>query len=188
MRNGYNGKILHVDLTESRCWVEEPHELIYRTYLGGSALSSYFLLRDLKPGVDPLGPDNLLIFMTSVINGLPLSGANRYSAAGKSALTGGFGESEAGGYWGPDLKMSGFDGIVVHGRAAHPVYLFVHDGQCEIRDARRYWGQLSGEVQDGLIEELGDKRIRVLQVGVAGENGVRFAAITNYVISTVALA
>lgn len=179
MRNGYNGKILHVDLTESRWWVEEPDELIYRTYLGGSALSSYFLLRDLKPGVDPLGLDNLLIFMTSVINGLPLSGANRYSAAGKSALTGGFGESEAGGYWGPELKMSGFDGIVVRGRAAHPVYLFVHDGQCEIRDARRYWGQLSGEVQDGLIEELGDKRIRVLQVGVAGENGVRFAAITN---------
>lgn len=179
MRNGYNGTILHVDLTESRWWVEEPDELIYRTYLGGSALSSYFLLRDLKPGVDPLGLDNLLIFMTSVINGLPLSGANRYSAAGKSALTGGFGESEAGGYWGPELKMSGFDGIVVRGRAAHPVYLFVHDGQCEIRDARRYWGQLSGEVQDGLIEELGDKRIRVLQVGVAGENGVRFAAITN---------
>jgi aldehyde:ferredoxin oxidoreductase len=179
MRNGYNGKILHVDLTESRWWVEEPDELIYRTYLGGSALSSYFLLRDLKPGVDPLGLDNLLIFMTSVINGLPLSGANRYSAAGKSALTGGFGESEAGGYWGPELKMSGFDGIVVRGRAAHPVYLFVHDGQCEILDARRYWGQLSGEVQDGLIEELGDKRIRVLQVGVAGENGVRFAAITN---------
>jgi aldehyde:ferredoxin oxidoreductase len=179
MRNGYNGKILYVDLTESRWWVEEPDELIYRTYLGGSALSSYFLLRDLKPGMDPLGLDNLLIFMTSVINGLPLSGANRYSAAGKSALTGGFGESEAGGYWGPELKMSGFDGIVVRGRAAHPVYLFVHDGQCEIRDARRYWGQLSGEVQDGLIEELGDKRIRVLQVGVAGENGVRFAAITN---------
>lgn len=179
MRNGYNGKVLHVDLTEGRWWVEELDDLIYRKFLGGSALSSYFLLRDLKPGVNPLGPDNLLIFMTSVINGLPLSGANRYSAAGKSPLTGGFGEAEAGGFWGPELKMSGFDGIIVHGRADKPVYLFIHDGECEIRDADRYWGQLSGEVQDGLEDELGDKRIRVLQTGVAGENGVRFAAMTN---------
>src|SRR3712207_6265146 len=97
MRHGYNGKILHVDLTESRWWIEEPGPVIYRTYLGGSALSSFFLLRDLPPGIDPLGPENKLIFMTSVINGLPLAGANRYSAAAKSPLTGGFGEGEAGG-------------------------------------------------------------------------------------------
>lgn len=179
MRNGYNGKILHVDLTEGSWRTEELDDLIYRRHLGGSALSSYFLLRDLGSDVDPLGPDNLLLFMTSVINGLSLSGANRYSAAGKSPLTGGFGESEAGGYWGPELKRTGFDGIIVHGRAGHPVYLFVHDGECEIRDANRYWGQLSGEVQDGLEDEIGDKRIRVLQTGVAGENGVRFAAMTN---------
>jgi aldehyde:ferredoxin oxidoreductase len=179
MRSGYNGRILHINLTEERWWTEELGDLIYRKYLGGSALSSYFLLRELEPGVEPLGPDNLLILMTSVINGLPLSGANRYSAAGKSPLTGGFGESEAGGYWGPELKRTGFDGIIVHGRAEHPVYLFVHDGECEIRDASRYWGQLSGEVQDGLEDEIGDGRIRVLQTGVAGENGVRFAALTN---------
>ena len=179
MRGAYHGKILRVDLSEGRWWVEELEDRIYRMYLGGSALASYFLLRELRPGVDPLGPENMLIFMTSVINGLPLSGANRYSAAAKSPLTGGFGESEAGGYWGPSLKMSGFDGIIITGRAPHPVYLFVHDGKCEIRDARKYWGQLAGEVQDGLEEEIGDKRIRVLQTGVAGENGVRFAAMTN---------
>lgn len=178
MSNGYHGKILHVDLSEGRWWSETLDELIYRRYLGGSALCSYFMLRDLKPGVDPLGPDNMLLFMTSVINGLPLSGANRYSAAAKSPLTGGFGESEAGGYWGPELKRTGFDGIIVHGRAARPVYLFVHDGACEIRDAGRYWGQLSGEVQDGLEAELG-KRICVLQTGIAGERGVRYAAMTN---------
>jgi aldehyde:ferredoxin oxidoreductase len=166
-------------LTEGRWWAEALDDLIYRKYLGGSALSSYFLLRDLKPGIDPLGPDNLLILMTSIINGLPLSGANRYSAAGKSPLTGGFGEAEAGGYWGPELKRTGFDGVIVRGRAEHPVYLFLHDGECEIRDARQYWGKLAGEVQDGLEDELDDKGICVLQTGVAGENHVRFAALAN---------
>lgn len=179
MPTSYNGKILHVDLSDQRWWTEEPEEVIYRKYLGGSALSSYFLLRDLPPGVDPLGPDNLLMFMTSVINGLPMSGANRYSAAGKSPLTGGFGESEAGGYWGPELKRTGFDGVIVHGRADKPVYLVVSDGECEFRDASKYWGQLSGEVQDGIIDELGDNRIRVLQTGVGGENQVLYSAITN---------
>ncbi len=179
MAGAYNGQVLRVDLGEERWWVEKLDDVIHRKFLGGSALCSYFLLRDLRPGVDPLSPENLLILMTSVTNGLPLSGANRYSAAGKSPLTGGFGESEAGGYWGPELKATGFDGIIVHGRAPRPVYLFVHDAQCEIRDASRYWGQLAGEVQDGLEEELGDKKICVLQTGIAGENGVRYAAMVN---------
>ncbi len=179
MRNGYNGQVLHVDLAEERWWAEELDESIYRAYLGGSALASYFLMREIPPGIDALSPSNVLVFMTSVINGLPLSGANRYTAAAKSPLTDGFGESEAGGYWGPELKMTGFDGIIVHGSAKKPLYLFVHDDECEFRDASSYWGQLSGEVQDGLEAEIGDKRIRVLQTGLAGENGVRFAAMTN---------
>ncbi|HIC88536.1 MAG TPA: aldehyde ferredoxin oxidoreductase [Anaerolineae bacterium] len=179
MPYGYNGKILHVNLTEGDCWTESPAERIYRQYLGGGALGSYILLCNLPPGTDPLSPDNLLIFMTSVINGTNISGANRYSAVAKSPLTGGYGESEAGGYWGPELKRAGFDGIVVHGRAAKPVYLWVHDGECEIRDAAAYWGRLSDEVQEGLLDELGEKGIRVLQTGVAGERLVRFAAITN---------
>ena len=73
MRNGYNGQVLHVDLTEDRWWVEEIEEIIYRTYLGGSALASYFLMREIPPGIDALSPSNVLVFMTSVINGLPLS-------------------------------------------------------------------------------------------------------------------
>lgn len=179
MAQSYSGKILHVDLTDGRRWTEELSEQIYRRHLGGGALSTYFMLRDLKPGIDPLGPENELIFMTSVINGLPLSGANRYTAAAKSPLTGGFGESEAGGYWGPELKRTGFDGIIVHGRAEKPVYLLISGGECEIRDASQYWGQLAGEVQDGLEAELGDNRICVLQTGVGGENGVLYAAIVN---------
>ncbi len=179
MASGITGKLLHVDLTTRQTRVEEIPETVLRQHLGGGALACWLLLRDMPPGVDPLGPDNLLVFMTSVINGLSLSGSNRYTAAAKSPLTGGYGEAEAGGWWGPELRSAGFDGIAVRGQADAPVYLWIKDGQVEFRDARAYWGKLSGEVQEGLEQELGDKRIRVLQTGVAGERGVRFAAIVN---------
>ena len=179
MPYGYNGKILRVNLTDGNITIEEPGEVIYRRYLGCGGLASYYLLKEVPSGVDPFGPENKLVFMTSVINGMPISGANRYLAAAKSPLTGGYGESEAGGYWGPELKAAGFDGIIVEGVSEKPVYLYVHDGECEVRDASRYWGQLADAVQHGLEEEIGDKRIRVLQTGVAGEKRVRFAAIVN---------
>jgi aldehyde:ferredoxin oxidoreductase len=172
-------KILHVDLTTRTTRVEEIPEPVLRRHLGGGGLAAYLLLRDMPPGVDPLGPDNVLVFTTSIINGLSLSGTNRYTAAAKSPLTGGYGESEAGGWWAPELRAAGYDGITVRGRAESPVYLWIKDGQVEFRDARPYWGKLSGEVQEGLEQELGDKRIRVLQTGVSGERGVRFAAIVN---------
>ena len=172
-------KLLHVDLGTRQTRVEEIPEVLVRKHLGGGALACYLLLRDLPPGVDPLGPDNILVFTTSVINGMSLSGSNRYTAAAKSPLTGGYGEAEAGGWWGPELRATGYDGVMIRGRAETPVYLWIKDGQVEFRDARPYWGKLSGEVQDGLEQELGDKRIRVLQTGVAGERGVRYAAIVN---------
>jgi aldehyde:ferredoxin oxidoreductase len=179
MATGVTFKLLHIDLGTRETRVEEISETVTRKHLGGGALACHLLLRDLSPGVDPLGPDNILVFATSVINGLSLSGSNRYTAAAKSPLTGGYGEAEAGGWWGPELRAAGFDGLMIRGRAGTPVSLWIKDGQVEFRDARRYWGKLSGEVQDGLEQELGDKRIRVLQTGVAGERGVRFAAIVN---------
>ena len=179
MPHGYHGRILRVDLTGGTTTVEEPGEALYRAHLGGGGLGTYYLLKEVPPETDPLGPENKLIFMTSVICGPPLSGANRYSAVAKSPLTDGYGESEAGGYWGPELKAAGFDGVIVEGRADTPVYLYVHDGLCEIRDASKYWGQLADVVQHGLEEEIGDKKIRVLQTGVSGENLVRYAAIVN---------
>jgi aldehyde:ferredoxin oxidoreductase len=172
-------KILHVDLSTRTTRVEEIPEPILRRHLGGGGLAAYLLLRDLPAGVDPLGPDNILVFTTSIINGLSLSGTNRYTAAAKSPLTGGYGESEAGGWWAPELRAAGYDGMAVRGRAESPVYLWIKDGQVEFRDASAYWGKLSGEVQEGLEQELGDKRIRVLQTGISGERGVRFAAIVN---------
>ncbi len=179
MAAGITAKLLHIDLTARQTRVEEVPENVLRRHLGGGAMAAWLLLRELEPGVDPLGPDNVLVFTTSVINGLSLSGTNRYTAAAKSPLTGGYGESEAGGWWGPELRAAGWDGVVVHGKADKPTYVWIKDDRVEFRDAAAYWGQLSGEVQDGLEAELGDRRIRVLQCGVSGERGVRFAAIVN---------
>src|SRR6266545_4116952 len=179
MATGITFKLLHIDLGTRQTRVEAIPETVLRKHLGGGALACHLLLRDLPPGVDPLGPDNILVFTTSVINGLSLSGTKRYTAAAKSPLTGAYGEAEAGGWWGPELRAAGYDGLMIRGRSETPAYLWIKDGRLEFRDARQYWGKLSGEVQDGLEQELGDKRIRVLQTGVAGERGVRFAAIVN---------
>ena len=123
MTVGITGKLLHVDLTTRETRTEALPETLMRKYLGGGALAAHILLRDLRPGVDPLGPDNVLVFMASVINGLSLSGTNRYTAAAKSPLTGGYGESEAGGWWGPELRAAGHDGVMIRGRSEKPVYL-----------------------------------------------------------------
>src|SRR5438046_9076354 len=104
---GVTAKILHVDLTERQTRVEELPEVTIRKYLGGGALACHLLLRDMPAGVDPLGPDNMLVFMTSVINGLSLSGTNRYTAAAKSPPTGGYGEPAAGGRWQPGRRGAG---------------------------------------------------------------------------------
>ncbi len=178
MHGPFNGKFLHVDLTAGTTTVEEVPTLTYRMYLGGAAMAAYLLSRELTPGADPLGPENVLVFATSPANGAPLSGSTRFSAAAKSPLSGGYGESEAGGWWGPELKFAGCDAIILKGVSPRPAYLWICDGQVELRDAAHLWGKISGEVQDTLKAET-DKRARVLQCGIAGENGVRFANIVN---------
>jgi aldehyde:ferredoxin oxidoreductase len=178
MQGAYNGKFLRVDLTQGSLQVEEVPELAYRMFLGGSTMGAYWLARELKPGIDPLGPDNILVISTCLTTGSPISGTNRFSVVAKSPLTGGYGEAEAGGWWGPELKLAGFDGIIVTGQSPTPVYLWIKEGQAELRDATPLWGKLSGEVQDALKEQT-EKRARVLQCGVAGERGVRFANIVN---------
>jgi len=178
MQGGFTGKYLRVNLTAGTTMVEEFPALTYRQFMGGAAMAAQILLKELPLGVDPLGPENMLVFATCPLNGIPLSGTNRYSVAGKSPLTGGYGEGEAGGWWGPELKFAGFDGIIVTGQAAKPVYLWICDGQVELREAGHVWGKLSGEVQDLLTTET-DKRARVLQCGIAGEKGNLMANIVN---------
>jgi len=178
MPGAFTGKYLRVDLTSGAITVEEPTPLEYRLYLGGAAMAAAMLLKELKPGVDPLGPDNTMVVSACPLNCTPLSGTSRFSIAAKSPLSGGYGESEAGGWWGPELKFAGFDGIIVTGASAKPVYLWIHDGQAELRDASHIWGKLSGEVQAILTAET-EKRARVLQCGIAGEKGCLHANIVN---------
>ena len=178
MAYGYNGKILRVDLGKESISVEEPPKNFYCRYLGGGTLALYYLLRELKPKSDPLGPENILVFAGSVISGTPAAGLSRFSVAAKSP-TGSFGEAEAGGWWIPELKFAGFDAIVIKGRANRPVYLWVHDGEAEIRDGSKIWGKFPKETQDEIRKELGDDRIRVALIGPAGEKLVKVACIVN---------
>ncbi|MFQ6079699.1 MAG: aldehyde ferredoxin oxidoreductase family protein, partial [Thermodesulfobacteriota bacterium] len=179
MAYGYNGKILRVDLSGGKISVDEPDEVFYRRYIGGRGVALYYLLKELEPGVDPLGPDNLLIFAASVLTGAPIQGISRFTVATKSPLTGTYGEGEAGGHWGPELKFAGYDAVVVKGKADKPVYLWIHDGEAEIRDASEIWGKPTKEAQETIRKELEDERIRVAQIGPAGEKLVRFACVIN---------
>ena len=179
MPNGYNGKILRVDLERESIDVEEPNEILYSRYLGGGTLALYYLLKELKPRTDPLAPENILIFSGSVISGTPAPGLSRFSVAAKSPLTGAFGEAEAGGWWIPELKFAGFDAIHIRGRAKRPVYLWIHEGETEIRDASPIWGKFSKETQEEIRRELKDDRIRIALIGPAGERTVRSACILN---------
>ena len=179
MQYGYAGKILHVDLTTGTLDVEEPSDDIYRTYMGGSALGLYYLLKNTPAGADPYGPENTLAFMLAGITGAPIAGQSRATVVAKSPLTGGVGDSQAGGFWPAELKFAGFDGIVVRGVSAKPVYLWINQGEVELRDAAHLWGKTTLEVDEILQEELDDKRIQVAQIGPAGEKLVRYAAIMN---------
>jgi aldehyde:ferredoxin oxidoreductase len=179
MPYGYAGKILRVDLTNRKIETETRDDAFYRTYVGGRGMVGYYLLNELARGVDAYSPDNLLVFAAGPLTGAAVSGQGRNGAGAKSPLTGGFGNAEGGGYWGAELKRAGLDGIIVTGRADRPVYLWIHDGHAEFRDAAHLWGKTSGQTEDALRAELGDRAIRTALIGPAGENLVRFAAIVN---------
>ena len=179
MSFGYHGKILHVNLTDSSIFEERPPDAFYRKYLGGSAMGMYYILNDMSPGSDPLGPDNILTLMLSVLTGAPISGQSRLTANAKSPLVDGIGDSQSGGFFPAELKFAGYDGIVVKGQSEKPVYLWIKDGEAELRNATHLWGKSTGDVDDILKTELNDKKIEVMQCGPAGEKLSYLAAIIN---------
>jgi aldehyde:ferredoxin oxidoreductase len=177
MLYGYNGKILHVDLSSATLHKEEPPEEFYRKHLGGSALNLYYLLKQMPIGVDPLGPENILALSVSGVTGVPISGQSRMTASAKSPLTGAIGDSQSGGFWPAEFKFAGFDAVIITGKSPTPVYLWIHDGQAELRDAAQVWGMHTGDAERVLKDELEDNKVKILQIGPAGEKLVRFAAL-----------
>ncbi len=178
MPYGYNGKILVVDLAKGTCSIDEHSEAWYRTYWGGGCLASYYMHKLIPANADPYGENNILVFSSSVVSGIPFSGFSRYTTACLNPMTGGFGESEAGGYFGPAMKHAGFDALVFKGISPKPVYLYLNQGEFELRDASHVWGMENAPLYDQLRSETNPKA-RIASIGPAGENMVRYACVIN---------
>jgi aldehyde:ferredoxin oxidoreductase len=178
MPYGYHGKILHIDLSNQRAWIETPDDKFWRIYGGGGLLATYYLLRESPPSIDAFDPANLLILASSVVAGQPYAGLARFTAAAKSPLTGGIGETRAEGPFGLALKGSGADAIVLHGRADAPVTLLVENGEVTFHAAGDLWGKTVGQTVDRLESHFG-QAIHSAVIGPAGENQVRFASIVS---------
>jgi aldehyde:ferredoxin oxidoreductase len=175
---GFMGKILRVDLSAKKVWDEPIVEDEARKYLGGAGLATKYLYDEMPRGVDPLGKDNVLIFMTGPLTGTTSPSAARYSVVAKSPQTGIWGHANSGGSFGPDLKRSGYDGIIIKGVSDKPVYLKIEAGVASLEDAGHLWGKIVPETDDTLKETLG-KKFTIACIGPAGENLVRYAAIMN---------
>lgn len=174
---GYMGKVLRVNLGSGKITVETPDESYYKRYLGGRGMIIHNLLTEVPPHAEPFGPENKLVFASGLLTGHKLVGTGRSSVGSKSPLTGGCGESEAGGLFGTELRKAGYDGIIVEDIAKKPVYLWIHDETVEIRDAAKVWGSEVGPAMEWFEEDLGEKRYRTALIGPGGENKVHYANI-----------
>ena len=168
MARGYMGKLLFVNLSTGEIKEETPDESLYRDFIGGYGVGARILYSHQKGGVDSLGPENTLGLVTGPLTGTPAPLGCRYAVVAKSPLTGGWGDSNCGGHFGPSLKFAGYDGVFFTGIAEKPVYLFINNGQAELRKATHLWGKDNHETDDMLQAEHG-KTARVVSIGPAGE-------------------
>ncbi len=178
MAAGYMGKLLFVNLSTQEIKEEAPDESLYRDFIGGYGIGARILYDRQKAGVDPLGPENILGMITGPLTGSPAIGGARYQVVAKSPLTGGWGDANSGGHFGPYLKFAGYDGVFFNGISEKPVYLFVDNGKAELRDAAHLWGKGTYETEDTLGVE--HKRARVICIGPAGEKLSRVASINTH--------
>jgi aldehyde:ferredoxin oxidoreductase len=179
MMYGWTGTVLRVNLT-TRQITKEPLQADWaRDFIGGRGLGARYLLAEVSPSVDPLGPENKLIFATGPLTGTNASCGSRYMVVTKGPLTNAITTSNSGGHWGPELKAAGYDLIILEGRAATPCYLWIYDDQVEIRDAGHLWGKTVWETEEQVRTELGVPDAIIASIGPAGEKQVRFACIMN---------
>ncbi|MCR4419730.1 MAG: aldehyde ferredoxin oxidoreductase family protein [Clostridia bacterium] len=168
-QGGYMGKILIVDLARRTYEEVDGAESLYREYIGGYGLGARILYEVMRPGVDPLGPENVIGFVTGTFVGTKVHGGGRFNVVAKSPLTGGWADSSCGGRFGPRLRRAGYDGIFVRGCSDKPVYLWVSEGRVEFRDASHLWGKDALETEDIVRSECG-REVGVITIGLAGEN------------------
>ncbi|MGB3905276.1 MAG: aldehyde ferredoxin oxidoreductase family protein [Anaerolineae bacterium] len=175
--DGYLGKILKVDLTKGEIAEETLNPDYARMFVGGSGLAARYIYDLADADTDPLGPENPLVFMTGPLVGTRAPSCGRYVICARSPQTNLWGESNIGGFLGPHLRFAGYDGIIVRGQAAEPVYLLVRDGEAGLRDASHLWGMDCYQTQETIKEELEDPSVRVACIGPGGERLVKYASV-----------
>jgi len=176
---GYAGRILRVDLSEEKVETCGLSKDLLRDYIGGRCINTKILYDEVPPHVDPFDSENRVVVGAGPLAGTIAPSTGRFNVTTKSGITGIFGDSNSGGHWAPELKYAGFDHIVIWGKAEKPLYLWISDGQAELRDASRLWGKDTWETTEAIQKELGDPEIQVLCIGPAGENLVRYACLIN---------
>ncbi len=176
MAHVYAGQLLRVDLSNGTQSIEPVDDADVRRYLLGSGMAAKIYHQEMDPGIDPLDPSSPLFAFTGLLTGTYSPTGCRSTWCGRSPLTGIWNEANMGGHWGAELRFAGFDGLIVTGRAPEPIYLWVHDGQAEVRPAGHLWGQDHFAAFDALREET-DPKAQVACIGPAGENLVRIACV-----------
>src|SRR4030043_219037 len=172
-----NRKIAYIDLSTGQIAIRPIPIDVRRKFLGGRGLDAYLLYNHTKKGCDPLGPENTVMVSGGILTSTLASATARTHVMAKSPLGGLLGSCNMGGFFAPELAWAGFHHLVIKGKAEKPVYLWIHNGKIEIRDARHLWGQTTTETQWAIREELGDEDIKSMVIGPAGENLVRYANV-----------
>lgn len=174
---GLAGTLLRVNLTARKIQREKTDTRLFRGFIGARGVGSAMLYREVQAGIDPLGPENKLIFLTGPTEGTMAPGANKITVTFKSPATNTISWSLCGGQLAAELKFAGYDGIIIEGQADRPVYLSINDHEVEIRDASAYWGKTTHETEEGIRRELKQPAAVVAVIGPAGEKNVAFACI-----------
>jgi len=178
MVGGYASNVLRVNLTTGNIKKENLDIRHAKLFLGGKGLGAKILYDELGKIIDPLSPENVLIFATGPLTGTLTPGGNKFSVVTISPMTNGFLDSNCGGFFGPELKFAGYDAVIIEGKSKEPVYLWIDNDSVELRSAKRYWGKDTHTTENAIKKELNDQTVRVACIGPAGENKVRFACIT----------
>ena len=178
MMNGYMGTIIRVDLSKGTIKKEPLNMEAAKDFVGARGLGTKYFCDEVDPKIDPLGPDNNLIFMTGPLTGTAAACSGRFEVVAKAPLTGTIGAANSGGHFGPELKYAGYDGIIFEGVSDHPVYLYINDDEVELRDASGLWGKTVYETTDELNRICGQS-FRVSCIGPTGENLCLYAGVMN---------